>query len=122
MEPRVSEVWAGRVWGVKYMVHGADPYRNLRIRWEGVGRACPAAMLAGREGMGGMGPLSGSRRPTVFSCTPIESCMTMTVRRRRATLTVSPHSSHPSGVAADGLEDPDMVWQGAQGEEGGYGI
>ena len=104
MEPRVSEVWAGRVWGVKYMVHGADPYRNLRIRWEGVGRACPAAMLAGREGMGGMGPLSGSRRPTVFSCTPIESCMTMTVRRRRATLTALVTSE--ARRRRSGLEDP----------------
>ena len=45
--------------------------------------------------------------------THIEACMTMSVRRRRATRTALVTSD--SSVVKNGLEDPDMVWAGSMG-------
>ena len=93
-----------------------------------MGGACLAASEGEclRGGRVWVGRLAGSRAPTAVSVpriptterrstaatpsTHIEACMTMSVRRRRATLTAL--VSHPSRLTlVDVLEDPNLAWQ-----------
>ena len=98
-----------------------------------MGGACLAASEGEclRGGRVWVGRLAGSRAPTAVSVpriptterrstaatpsTHIEACMTMSVRRRRATLTAlvsHPSEFNPSRLTlVDVLEDPNLAWQ-----------